>query len=371
MLLLFLLLFFQIVCVIFFLRRKRMSFGVYIHWPYCLSKCPYCDFFSRAVSADKDLIGFYEREIQKLPRRQVTSIFFGGGTPSLMALKDVERILKAIFDRCPVAPDVEISTEANPDAIDLPKMKALRRLGVNRLSLGVQSLRDESLRFLGRHHDAATAQKRIEQMRSVFDNCSIDLMYALPFHTPATWQTELAQALRYDLPHYSLYQLTIEEGTPFARQAPPQIAEDTARELFLQTLDQMESAHKPWYEVSNFAQRGFECRHNLGYWKGKDYAGIGPAAHGRYGCVATENPRSVALWKQNGGQITHLTKEERFEEKLLMGLRLRRGFPTDSLSERAIREAVDKGWVIQHKRKITLTREGLLMLNPLTVLLCP
>ncbi|MBP5161117.1 MAG: radical SAM family heme chaperone HemW [Alphaproteobacteria bacterium] len=348
-----------------------MSFGVYIHWPYCLSKCPYCDFFSRAVSPDATLIEAYQAEIQRLPKRTVTSVFFGGGTPSLMQEKDISALLEAVAVRCGLSPDAEISLEANPDAIDMPKMKALHALGVNRLSLGVQSLSDDSLQFLGRHHDAKTARLRIEQMARIFDNCSIDLMYALPFHTLSAWEKELAEALTYDLPHYSLYQLTIEEGTPFARQGVKPADENVARDLFLQTLEQMEKAGKPWYEVSNFAQKGFECRHNLGYWLGKDYAGIGPGAHGRYGCVATENPCSVPLWRQQGTQKTRLSKQERFEEKLLMGLRLRQGFSTRHLAPKAVQRAIDNGWVVRTKNKVVLTQEGLLMLNPLTVLLCP
>ena len=348
-----------------------MSFGVYIHWPYCLSKCPYCDFFSQAVHSEADLISYYKAEIQHLPRRCATSVFFGGGTPSLMNEKDVADLLEALSAHCGFSADVEISMEANPDAIETKKMKALRAIGINRLSLGVQSLSDESLHFLGRHHDAKTARLRIEQMRRIFDNCSIDLMYALPFHTLSAWKKELAQALCYDLPHYSVYQLTIEEGTPFARQNVCSASENVARDLFLQTLDQMEKASKPWYEVSNFAQKGFECRHNLGYWLGKDYAGIGPGAHGRLGCVATENPCSVALWKKKGSQITRLSSAERFEEKLLMGLRLRRGFSTRHLDSKSVQQAIDNGWVVRQKDKIVLTTEGLLMLNPLTVLLCP
>ena len=348
-----------------------MSFGVYIHWPYCLSKCPYCDFFSQALTPEATLIDDYKAEIQRLPRRQVTSVFFGGGTPSLMKEQDIAVLLEAISARCGLAPDVEISLEANPDAIDERKMKALRALGVNRLSLGVQSLSDESLRFLGRHHDAKTARLRIEQMRRLFDNCSMDLMYALPFHTLPAWKKELREALAYDLPHYSLYQLTIEEGTPFARQAIQGADENTARDLFLQTLDQMEQAGKPWYEVSNFARKGFECRHNLGYWLGQDYAGIGPGAHGRYGHVATENPCSVAVWKQKGTQKVRLSPAEKFEEKLLMGLRLRQGFLVRQLDPQAVQQAVEKGWIVRTKNKVVLTKEGLLMLNPLTVLLCP
>ena len=348
-----------------------MSFGVYIHWPYCLSKCPYCDFFSKAVAPDQSLIQDYIREIKNLPKRCATTVFFGGGTPSLMRVQDIEALLKAIDNHGGLALNAEISLEANPDAIDEKKMKDLRALGVNRLSLGVQSVKDESLHFLGRHHDAETARLRIKQMRRIFDNCSIDLMYALPFHTLSGWKKELAEVLAYDLPHYSLYQLTIEEGTPFARQDVLPASEETARALFLQTLEQMEKAGKPWYEVSNFAQKGFACRHNLGYWLGKDYAGIGPGAHGRYGCIATENPCSVALWRQQGGQKIRLSAQERFEEKLLMGLRLRRGFSVRHLDPKAIQQAIDNGWVILRKNKVILTQEGLLKLNPLTVLLCP
>lgn len=314
----------------------------------------------------------YTQEINKIPADYIiASVFFGGGTPSLMPLTLTESILNAIHAHFCVAQDVEISMEANPDAIDKEKMTALKKLGINRLSLGVQALSDEALSFLGRRHTAETARQRIKEALTVFDNVSIDLMYARPGQTVQMWEAELKEALRFHLPHYSLYQLTIEDKTPFARRRLSMPDDETARDLFLQTVHQMRAAGILLYEVSNFAKPGFECRHNQAYWRSQDYAGIGPAAHGRLGLRATENPHDVTAWLNGVQTDTCLTPIEKEEERILMGLRQREGIVAGSISPDAITTAVQKGWIIRKGNRICPTDDGLIMLNTLILDLWP
>ena len=349
------------------------KFGIYIHWPFCLSKCPYCDFASvpcRAV--DEELLWRrYMRDLQNTPHAPITSVFFGGGTPSMMSAGLLEKFLTEIERDFGFSPDVEISLEANPDAITKEKMLDFKKAGVNRLSLGVQALNDTDLKFLGRIHSAQTALARIDEMRQVFDNCSIDLIYAHPNQTLKSWEAELKRVLSFDLPHISLYQLTIEEGTPFDRKGVEPADDETARLLYIKTFEMTEATGVPLYEVSNFARDGFECRHNLLYWQGDDYAGIGPAAHGRLGLLATENPKDVKEWLSNGTMQTKLTEQERFEEKLLMGLRLRKGMSSKGIHSDKLEEAVRRGWLFYNPRDSWMapTMEGSLMLNQLIVLL--
>ena len=261
--------------------------------------------------------------------------------------------------------------EANPDAVTKEKMIAFKQAGINRLSLGVQALNDTDLKFLGRIHSSKTALERIEQMRHVFDNCSVDLIYARPNQTIKDWEAELKQVLSFDLPHISLYQLTIEEGTAFERKGIELIDDETARALYLKTFEMAEMAGVPLYEVSNFARNGFECRHNLLYWQGDDYAGIGPAAHGRLGLIATKNPKDVKEWLSSGTTQTKLTAQERMEEKILMGLRLRRGMSSKGIHPDKLEAAVRKGWLFYDARNewMAPTIEGLLMLNQLILML--
>lgn len=312
----------------------------------------------------------YLRDIQRIAlQRPITSIFFGGGTPSLMSERLVDRLINALNKRFGFAKDIEISIEANPDALLKPKMQAFQQSGINRLSIGVQALTEDGLKFLGRRHSLKKALLCIQDAHSIFKNLSIDLIYARPHQTRKQWDTELEMALSFHLPHYSLYQLTIEEGTPFYRKGIEPPDEEACRGLFMQTLEKMDKAGIPLYEVSNFAKPGFECRHNLIYWQGNDYAGIGPAAHGRLGLTATEKPADVEAWLQGKQEQTQLSQEERFEEKLLMGLRLRQGMSKAGIEPNKIQQAVQKGWLIEEKHLIRPTIEGLLMLNQLIVLL--
>ena len=345
--------------------------GIYIHFPFCLSKCPYCDFASKACRHFDEAVlkTGYLRDIDQAPKKQITSIYFGGGTPSMMSPQLIDVLISSVAKKFTITPNAEITMEANPDAIDKQKMQNFKNCGINRLSLGVQALNDADLKFLGRLHSSQTAKQRIEEMKNIFDNCSIDLIYARPNQTLKEWQQELTQALLFNLPHLSLYELTIEGGTVFYRKKIKACDERTARDLYLLTLEETEKKGLPFYEVSNFAKKGFESRHNLLYWQGDDYIGIGPAAHGRIGLTATQNPAIVDEWIKHGTLIEKLTPKERFEEKIMMGLRLRQGIPNDNIEKRNIDKAIQNGWIKKDTSHIIPTKEGFLMLNQLTLLL--
>ncbi|MBQ8631734.1 MAG: radical SAM family heme chaperone HemW [Alphaproteobacteria bacterium] len=265
-----------------------MGFGVYIHWPFCLSKCPYCDFYKevRKNVPQDEIIAGYKRELdfyyQYTSDKVVSSVFFGGGTPSLIKPENIAALIDYIAGRWKTAPDCEISLEANPNS-DYPQMFAdLRRAGINRLSLGVQALNEADLRFLGRTHNLAQAYQVIDEVLQNFDNHSLDLIYARPQQKLSDWEKELEQAASFGLRHLSLYQLTIEEGTVFARKGIKALDDEAAGEMYLFTEDYLADKGIYKYEVSNYARSGFASRHNLLYWTGQDYIGIGPSAHGRF-----------------------------------------------------------------------------------------
>ena len=317
------------------------AFGVYVHWPFCESKCPYCDFNSH-VAETVDHAAWaqaYEREIARWAEatgpRTVTSIFFGGGTPTLMKPATLAAILDAIAKRWRVAPDVEVTAEANPSSAEIGTFRAFRDAGVNRLSLGVQSFDPAALKFLGRRHDADQALRAIAESQKVFARTSFDLIYARPDQTAETWRAELSTALSLAGEHLSVYQLTIEPGTEFRRRKIQPAPEGPAADMYELTQEMLNAAGLPAYEISNHAAPGAECRHNLVYWRGEDYAGIGPGAHGRlreHGATyATEEIRSPAAWlaaAQAAGATqarTALSADERLDELVFMGLRLREG----------------------------------------------
>ena len=271
---------------------KRTAFGVYVHWPFCLSKCPYCDFNSHVRHAPIDEERFaraFAREIEttaaRAPGRTVTSIFLGGGTPSLMQPQTVGSILDSIGKHWRVADNVEVTLEANPTSVEATRFRGYRAAGVNRVSLGVQALDDASLKALGRLHSAREALDAVAIARSAFDRYSFDLIYARPDQTPQMWADELKLAISEAAEHLSLYQLTIEEGTPFfgLHAAGKLKTPDEAVARALYDVTQEVCAHHglPAYEISNHARAGAECQHNLVYWRGDEYAGIGPGAHGR------------------------------------------------------------------------------------------
>ena len=268
------------------------AFGVYVHWPFCLSKCPYCDFNShvRHTAIDQErFVRAFAAEIAataaRVPGRTVTSIFFGGGTPSLMQPASVAAILDAIARHWPVARDAEVTLEANPTSVEATRFRGYRSAGVNRVSLGVQALDDAALKELGRLHSAREALDAVAVARTHFDRYSFDLIYARPRQTPAGWAAELKGAIAEAGEHLSLYQLTIEQGTPFfaLHEAGKLVTldDDTARAFYDATQETCAAAGLPAYEISNHARPGAECRHNLVYWRGHEYAGVGPGAHGR------------------------------------------------------------------------------------------
>ena len=322
-------------------------FAVYVHWPFCLSKCPYCDFNSHVRHGGIDEARFlraYETEIAataaRVPHRTVSSIFFGGGTPSLMQPSSVQAILDCIGKHWTTAPAVEVTLEANPTSVEATRFRGFRAAGVNRVSLGVQALDDASLKELGRLHTAQEALDAVAVARSIFDRYSFDLIYARPRQTLDGWAAELKRAIAEAAEHLSLYQLTIEPDTPFfglhraGKLTVPD--QDLARDLYDLTQTICTDAGLPAYEISNHARPGAQCRHNLVYWRGHDYAGIGPGAHGRLTIdnarIATETEKRPEAWlmrvEETGTGLTveeKLTSGEAADEYLLMGLRLAEG----------------------------------------------
>ena len=380
------------------------GFGVYVHWPFCASKCPYCDFNSH-VRAEIDEARWRAgllREIDHFAAlahgRTVTSVFFGGGTPSLMAPETVAAVIERVARHWPLAGDVEITLEANPTSVEARRFAGYRAAGVNRVSLGVQSLDDAALRFLGRGHDAAEARAAVETAKSSFPRVSFDLIYARPGQTLAAWRAELAEALALATDHLSLYQLTIEPGTAFhsaaARGDFAVPGEDPAAALYDLTQDVLGAAGRPAYEVSNHAAPGAESRHNLNYWRSGDYLGIGPGAHGRLSdgpaAFTTRMIRSPERWLaavERDGHGTaergRLSGDERSAEVLMMGMRLtegigrawfeaRTGRPLEAaLAADRLRPLIDGGLIELDATGLRATPPGRRVLNAVLVALIP
>ena len=318
------------------------GFGLYVHWPFCLSKCPYCDFNSH-VRASVDQARWRGALIRELDHyaaetagRRLTSIFFGGGTPSLMPPETVAAVIERADRHWRLADDIEITLEANPTSVEAGKFAGFRAAGVNRVSLGVQALNDADLRFLGRQHSAAEAKAAVEIARRAFLRYSFDLIYARPAQSPEAWRAELAEALDLAGDHLSVYQLTIEPETAFGaahrRGELPVADEDTAASLFELTQDLLAEAGLPAYEISNHARPGAESRHNLTYWRYGDYVGIGAGAHGRITLsgdkLATRQHRAPEAWLAAVERSGHATQQrdpvgpqDRLAEMLMMGLR--------------------------------------------------
>jgi oxygen-independent coproporphyrinogen-3 oxidase len=329
------------------MRDSDPGFGVYVHWPFCAAKCPYCDFNSHVrhqpVDQERFAAAFAREMVTMAARtgpRTVSSIFLGGGTPSLMRPETVGAILDAVAANWHVPAGIEVTLEANPSSVEADRFRGYRAAGVNRVSLGVQALNDPDLRFLGRLHNVAEALKAIDLARAIFPRMSFDLIYARPHQTPEAWAAELEEAIGYAADHLSLYQLTIEEGTPFhALHAAGKFAvpdPDHAAELYRITQEVTQKRGLPAYEISNHARPGAESRHNLVYWRYGEYVGIGPGAHGRF----VENGRRIVtiaekmpetwlnLVEAKGHGVTggeRLTRSEEADEFLLMGLRLTEG----------------------------------------------
>jgi oxygen-independent coproporphyrinogen-3 oxidase len=322
------------------------ALAVYIHWPFCRSKCPYCDFNSHVRDGvdearwTRALMQDLQHQAELTAGRAVGSVFFGGGTPSLMPPATVRKLLDEVRSHWAVLPDVEITIEANPNSAEADRFRAFAAAGANRLSLGVQALDPAALRLLGRAHDREEAIAAIEHARTTFPRFSFDLIYARPGQSVAAWRRELDEALALVGEHLSLYQLTIEPGTAFATLARRgELAlpeEDSAAALFEMTQERLAAAGLPAYEISNHARPGAECRHNLAYWRYQDYTGIGPGAHGRLTLggtkYATRQYRLPEKWlaavETNGTGIEEtaaIERETAIEEMLMMGLRLVEG----------------------------------------------
>ena len=357
---------------------NKEAFGVYVHWPFCLSKCPYCDFNSHVRHQPIDEERFasaFAREIEtsaaRAPGREVTSIFLGGGTPSLMKPQTVGAILDAIGRHWRVAPNAEVTLEANPTSVEATRFAGYRSAGVNRVSLGVQALDDASLKALGRLHTAREALDAVAIARKSFERYSFDLIYARPDQTPGMWADELKLAISEAAEHLSLYQLTIEEGTPFfglhaaGRLKTPD--EAVARALYDVTQEVCGQHGLPAYEISNHARAGAECQHNLVYWRGEEYAGVGPGAHGRLDidgvrhAIATEKRPEAWLMRVEAsghGVVTDdlLNSEERADEFLLMGLRLAEGIDPARYTDLS-------GRALDPKRIAILREEGAIVVD--------
>ena len=372
------------------------QFGIYVHWPFCAAKCPYCDFNSH-VAETIDHAAWrtaYAREIHhyaKLTKgRTVTSVFFGGGTPSLMESETAQVVIDEIAKHWSISNDCEITLEANPTSVETEKFRSFRKAGINRVSMGVQSLNEHDLHFLGRKHDAGQARAAIDSAQKVFDRYSFDLIYARPDQTAAAWEAELREAIKLAGDHLSVYQLTIEKGTPFYMQHErgefkiPD--EELAGDLYEVTQAVLEEAGMPAYEISNHARAGQESRHNLTYWRYTDYVGIGPGAHGRLTIdgmkQATRGHRAPDIWLQKVADHAHgshdfetLTNNDRFVECLMMGLRLEEGVPvgrleqeggkpfTDLIVPAKIKALQDEGLLECDGKTIRATQAGLQRLN--------
>jgi oxygen-independent coproporphyrinogen-3 oxidase len=423
----------------------QITSSLYIHWPFCESKCPYCDFNShvtekteyerwlaaylRAIDYYSEGLGLSEQGLvnnksivynsfltpnhQSLnPKIKISSIFFGGGTPSLMKPEMVHEIIQKAKQKFEIADNIEITLEANPSSFETKKFKAFKDAGINRVSIGVQSFDEVALKFLGRRHDKKQAIHAIEQAGKIFGNFSFDLIYALPKQTLESWQKELDYALQFNSPHISLYQLTIEKGTPFyadfhkGKFKLPE--EEVQTDLYLETVERSAKAGLERYEISNFAKPAYESQHNMNYWLQNDYIGIGPGAHGRISqfsvpssqftekklstvnCelltkIATMDIHHPENWLKaveengHGTQSTEiLSPQEIFEELIFMGLRIREGiklekFTVDSLpftenfgkqntkNGKLIEKLCDEGLMIVDEKALKLTESGLLM----------
>jgi len=365
--------------------------ALYIHWPFCLAKCPYCDFNShvRERIPQAEMLAALRSELAweaaRLAPRQVTSIFFGGGTPSLMDPASVATLIDDTARLFTLAEGAEITLEANPTSIEAEKFSAYRAAGVNRVSIGVQSFDPQALKFLGRQHSAEQAIAAIELGRKIFPRISFDLIYARPEQTEAAWRAELRQALSLAADHLSLYQLTIEEGTKFAtlygRGEFVLPEEELAARLYDATAEEGQKFGLEPYEISNYARPGAESRHNLAYWRYQDYAGIGPGAHGRVtladGLYATSRHRAPEAWmalvqRQGHGttEEARITPADQAREALLMGLRLTEGISLPYFTARtglALADAVDasmlsacieEGYLTLTEERITATEQG-------------
>jgi oxygen-independent coproporphyrinogen-3 oxidase len=373
--------------------------AIYVHWPFCLKKCPYCDFNShvRETVSHKKWRTALVQEIayfaERFPNLNTKSVFFGGGTPSLMEAETVELVIDTIKHKWPQSSNnLEITLEANPSSIEAGRFREYKAAGVNRISVGIQSLRDDALQFLGRLHSAKEAIDALHVARETFDRVSFDLIYARPGQTTTAWEKELSEALAFDPSHLSLYQLTIEEGTAFYHQfhrgkfTLPD--EEEAAQLYGLTQDMTKHAGLPTYEISNHAKTGEESQHNLCYWQGDYYLGIGPGAHGRlpgktpYAAIAHNQIKRPEDWlkaiddsKTGISQIDHINANDRAIEIIMMGLRLNMGIDKQDftqktgqqieyfIDETVLSSLIEEDFVENNEKQLKLTAKGLPLLN--------
>jgi putative oxygen-independent coproporphyrinogen III oxidase len=366
------------------------ALALYVHWPFCVSKCPYCDFNSHVrASIDQEawrkaLLADLAHEASLLPGRTLTSIFFGGGTPSLMEPSTVRAVIEAALNHWQAAEDIEITLEANPNSVETARFADLARAGVNRVSLGLQSFDDRALHFLGRAHSAREGFAALETAQKHFRPVSFDLIYALPGETEDSWSATLAQALSLGTKHLSLYQLTIEPGTRFAAMHAAgklaQLDSDAAASLYELTDAMTSAAGLPAYEISNHARTGHESRHNLSYWRYGEYAGIGPGSHGRRlgrRTVRHRKPENFlsSLTRHGHGIVEEspLSPFEASDEALVMGLRIAEGIDIQAIADRfGVPQIVDwnrvdrlvaSGHLHRHGTRIALSASGKLLLD--------
>lgn len=370
------------------------TLAVYIHWPFCESKCAYCDFNSHVRDTvdharwRQALLADLEFEALSTPNHEVVSLFFGGGTPSLMQAETVAALIEAVKKLWTTCANIEITLEANPSSVEAARFKDFAAAGINRVSLGIQALDDTALKFLTRRHDLKSALAALTTAQRIFKRVNVDLIYARPEQTLDNWQHELEQALVLGTDHLSLYQLTIEPNTGFAgtykRGGFTLPNEDAAADLYMLTQDMTAAAGLPAYEISNHARTGQASRHNLSYWTYSDYIGIGPGAHGRRLQQATSRWKRPETWLEHVAQHGHgmelcetLDATVRAEEALLMGLRLRDGIDAalfyqrtgialgETINAQALSDAVHDGLMVETAQGIAATEAGTLVLNRL------
>lgn len=365
--------------------NDQSPLALYVHWPFCVSKCPYCDFNSHVRErVDQDawraaMLADLAHEAQALPGRRLGSIFFGGGTPSLMPPETVAAVIEAARQAWQFEPGIEITLEANPSSVEAARFADLAAAGVNRVSLGLQALDDAALRFLGRAHDVAEGLGALDTAQKHFARVSFDLIYARPAQSQAMWEAELRHALSFGTEHLSLYQLTIEPGTRFAtlfeKGELAAFDPDAGADLFEATRAITAAAGLPAYEISNHARPGAESRHNLTYWRYTDYAGIGPGAHGRRTGMATLRHKKPENWMaaiQRNGHGTQseelLPQHDRGVEALLMGLRLAEGvdlarIPDAPIDAAALDRVAALGLIVREGARLRVTDSGMPVLE--------
>jgi len=371
---------------------QRAGFGLYLHWPFCQAKCPYCDFNSHVVSEidESRWKSAYLTEIERVGRetdgRVLSTVFFGGGTPSLMSPDLIAAVTSAIRATWVTANDLEITLEANPTSVEAGRFQGYRDAGVNRVSVGIQALNDKDLKALGRLHSTAEARAAFDIARETFDRVSFDLIHARQNQTLAAWRSELVEALAMAADHMSLYQLTVEDGTAFGdRLRQGRLGglpdEDISADMYLLTQELTEEAGLPGYEISNHARPGAESHHNLIYWRGGDWAGIGPGAHGRLTLaeerLATETPLSPVEWLRlvettgaGESRRTKVSPEDNRAEAVMMGLRLSEGIPEFLLTDdrgksNEIKYLCENDFLVSREGRLIATHSGRLVLNRL------